>query len=449
MFGVKYRPLTFSGVYGLPIVKKVLQKVLRSGQFDPGYLFEGSYSSGKTTISRIFARAVLCENRQEDMSPCNKCSSCRAFLENRHTDYMEIDAANNGTKDKIQEIKEAIRFESVTGTKIILFDEAHNISKEGKDAILTQLEKEGTNVIIIFCTTEIEKMPETLRSRCVEFCLPEAKDDDIIDKLQKICETQKLKYDTEALHLILRATGRHYRDAENKLRQISMLGDINKENVQDIINLYDDDIAEMLYNLPDNLSKVVEISDYLISRMNIKSIYSSILRILSDSIKHMNGVTFSSIAYTKSLNALNKKFGAILFELTDYILNRNKLNDVTFFQSDLLILHYKFVKGGLKFKPFEPLKSESQPVKKERPKTASRGIIDDPNLEPWEKEEKLRELKASRIANKREETVSERVTKQWGPEKVEIKADSKSTDVKMTPDDVSKIMVGDSGTNKI
>ena len=150
MFGIKYRPLSFKGIYGLPVVKKVLQKILSTGVYDPGYLFEGAYSSGKTTISRIFARSILCENRLEDMSPCNVCESCRAFLENRHMDYIEIDAANNGTKDKIQDIKELIKYESITGTKIILYDEAHNISKDGKDALLAQLEKEDSNVIIIF-----------------------------------------------------------------------------------------------------------------------------------------------------------------------------------------------------------------------------------------------------------------------------------------------------------
>lgn len=417
MFGIEFRPLTFDSVYGLPVTKRILTGNLRTNTFDPGYLFVGPYSSGKTTISRLFARSVLCENRLPDMSPCNECTSCKNFLANKHPGYLEIDAANNGTKDRIQEIKEILRYESITGKKIILFDEAQNITKEGKDALLLELELGDPNVILIFCTTEVDKMPKALSSRCCDFRLSEPSENDIIQKLEDICKVKGLKYDRDALHIIVRAVGRHYRDAENKIRQVSMLGDINIENVESVVSLYDNEIAAMLIALPKDLSTAIRIADCLTSLMDIRQIYESVLRLVNDSIKSMNGVTYESSDYNNIVGSLRSSFGNVLFEILDYVLNKNRLNDMTVFQSDILILHYKFLKGGFKFKAFDVPDSQGvQAEKRVSTQDEGRDILEDKTLEPWEQEVKLRDLKTRRLQTVKSEKVTEAVSKKWGPE---------------------------------
>lgn len=447
MFGVKFRPLTFNDVFGSDFIKSTLSNIIKIGEYDPGYLFTGPFSSGKTTISRIFARSILCLNRQEDMSPCNKCSSCRAFLEDKHPGYLEIDAANNGSKDRVKDIKESLKLESLTGIKIIHFDEAHNISKEGKDALLAQLELLDSNVIIIFCTTEPDKMPKTLSSRCLSFQFLQPLESDIIKKLEKICRYEKIEYDKEALHTIVRSTGRHYRDAENKLRQISLLGQVSFENVNKMVTLYDKEISMMIMDIPEDLSSVLKISDYLVAHMDVNRVYYTILRLLNDSIKFLNGVTFESVSYTSILKDLKNKYGTMLFELLDYILNKNKLNDLTFFQSDLLILHYKFQKGGIKFKPFDAPKRTFE-KKEDDTVSDERAIIEDKNLQPWERDNLLRELKMKRLNVTKENKVKEKVSEKWGPEQKE-NIPKQFEKNELSSEDFGKIVNGSKGAEKI
>ena len=449
MFGTEFRPLTFDSVYGLPVLKKVLIGNLRTNTIDTGYLFVGPYSSGKTTISRLFARSILCENRAADMSPCNECPSCKAFLEGRHAGYLEIDAANNGTKDKIQEIKELLKYESITSKKIILFDEAQNITKEGKDALLLQLEMDDPNIVLIFCTTEVDKMPSTIKSRCSDFRLPEPSEKDIIQKLEDICKLKSLKYTRDALHMIVLSVGKHYRDAENKLRQVSMLGDISIENVKAVVSLYDSEIAEMLLSLPNNLSSAIRLSESLMESMDIRQIYNSVLRLLNDAIKNINGVTFDSSDYTKIVGSLRNNFGNVLFEILDYIINKDRLNDVTMFQSDILILHYKFVKGGFKFKAFDtPAEQDDRDKKRSDSQSEGREILQDKSLEPWEKDDKLRVLRMKKLQSDKNEKVPEKVSKKWGPE-TKNKVPEQPEKSKLTKEQFTEIVGGEIESDRI
>jgi len=438
MFGKEFRPLDFKCVLGVPIIKKILQGYLSKNEYDTAYLFVGSYSSGKTTLGRIFARSILCTNRSEDMSPCNTCPSCKSFLEDRHPGYLEIDAATNSGKDRIQEIKESLKFESIAHKKIILFDEAHGISKDGKDALLKQLETSDPNIIFLFCTTELEKMPDTIRSRCIEFHLPEPTESLIVEKLKTICDAKKIPYDPEALEIIVRASGRHYRDAENKLRQVSILGDVTVDNVQQVVILYDQEIVDMLMALPKDLSKAMQIAEQLTSKMDIRSIYHSILRILNDAIKHSVGVTFDSDRYSALLKLIRAQYDRLLFEILDFVLSRNRLSDLVYFQSDLLILHHKFAKGGLNFKGFVPPSDDEQTAKKE--KKEPREVVDTKNLPPWQKDEVLRRYKMDKLQKTDASgKLPERVSTKWGPETVE-KTPAQIKKSKLSPEEFRKMM---------
>lgn len=423
MFGVEFRPLTFDEVLGLEDVKEILRNVLRRQDYDQGYIFGGSHATGKTTLGRIFARAVLCENRGADMSPCNKCRSCREFLEDRSSAYLEIDAASQGTKEKIQDIKDSLRYETLSSRKIILFDEAHDISDAGKDALLTHLERRDPNVIVIFCTTEPEKMHKTLRSRCMEFSIQEPSDENVRSKLRMICGAKDLSHEDGALDDIVRAVGRHYRDAENRLRQVSMLGDVTRENVKKAVAMYTDETAGMLLTIPDDLTKALTFADYLVSKMSVHRIYALAVRILVDTVKLANGLPFPAGRYRELLAAVNRKYGAMAFEVLDYIVSKNRLNDLPMFQSDLLIVHYRFRRGS--FVPQEaPARADRPPDKARREEegageSRAPSISELAQLPSGKREDVVRKYKEGRRKQRVEERVPERVSKVWGPEQKE------------------------------
>lgn len=443
MFGVEYRPVDFGSVIGLETPKELLQAVLKLQVFDPAYMFVGSYSSGKTTLGRIFARASLCSNPQPDQSPCNQCPSCLSFFKNTNPGYLEVDAANYGTKERITEIKESLQYESVAKRKIILLDEAHNISEEGKDALLAQLEEINNNIIFILCTTDFDKMPPALRSRCMQYHLPEPYEADVLQKLEKICVERKLEYDQEALRVIVQGIGRHYRDAENYLRQVSMLGPVTVDSVKKVVALYDSEIVEMFLKLPGDLSASVAIAEYLVAKMGIKRIYSSILRILNDSIKCMVDVPFESVVYKDLLKKMGSQYGQTLYSILDFVLSKNRFGDMVFFQSDILIMHYKFKKGGIEVKAFES--PEGKEVSKREGSIAD--VINSKTLEPWERDRQLREYKAAKAAEKGDGKVVERVSKKWGPE-MKGKVPEQLEKTKVSAEEFRRIISGGLNSNE-
>lgn len=423
MFGIEFRPLTFGDVLGLDDAKDILRKILTTGDYDSGYIFGGSHATGKTTLGRIFARAILCENRAEDMSPCNECKSCKDFLAERNPAYMEIDAANQGTKENIQIIKDSLRYETMSSRKIILFDEAHDISEAGKDALLLQLERYDQNVILIFCTTDPDKMHQTLRSRCMEFATQDPSEALVKEKLSRICTAKSITHESEALDDIVRSVGRHYRDAENKLRQVSLLGDVTRDNVKRAVSSYVDETTGLLLTLPDDLGKALTFADYLLSKMNVHRIYGLIVRIMVDSVKQANGVAFAEGRYSDLLRAVTKKYGTMAFEVLDYIIAKNRLNDQQMFQSDLLILHYRFRRGS--FVPKEqtaaPMVSPDRPQAQQKKTSGQKApsISELSKLPDGKKEDVIREYKEGRRKLKVDERVPENVSKVWGPEKKE------------------------------
>jgi DNA polymerase III subunit gamma/tau len=429
MFGTKYRPLDFESVLGLDNIKDILKAIIKSGVYDPAYLFIGDYSSGKTTLGRLLARSILCNNKKEDMSPCNECPSCRDFLSERNPAYIEIDAANNGSKEKIQELLEKLKYESVSEKIIILLDECHEISKAGMNALLLELERDNKNVIFIFCTTSIDKMPPALRSRCVEFQLPQPIEAYVLKKLEKICELNKIKYTQDALFTIVQASGRHYRDAEIKLELTSRLGEISEENVGKVVTLYIKEIAYLLVALPYDLTKAFKAAEYLVSRVNIKEIYENILMMINDTIKYSQGFVFESASYVEILKMLTKQYGTSAFEVLDYLLSKQRLNDITLFHSDLLILHYKFSQNHFEPKEMVATKQSSSPSEiKDALNKSGRSIgLDFINKQPpWEREELIRQIKQKKSKEGQDNRVEEKVSEGWGPQIKETTAEKKA-----------------------
>ena len=417
MYGIKYRPMNFGSVIGAEAAKRVLSSILSAQEYDNGYLFSGPWGVGKTTLARIFARSILCENRTEDMSPCNECASCRTFLEDRNPSYLEIDAAGNGNKEDIEHLLSSLSFENMSGRRIVLLDESHNISAAGKDALLKVLEKEdgNDNVIFIFCTTEFEKMPETLRSRCMTFRLVSPSKRQVVEKLEAICRSEEIAYDKPSLGMIAEYADGHYRDAENALRNIARLGGVNPQNVGDVLSVYTLEVCDMLLNLRYDLKEALSLGDELLSKSSIESVYKSALRLLVDAMGVRMATSEPNTDYDKLCKDISDTYEGALVGVMDYLLNKDKLSDRTIFQSDMILIHYRFISGdfstGADRKIQENAKAKSSPA----PGTAeSSGLR---SLSSWERIEKAREIKAAKRTKSRDKSVVEKISGQWGAPK--------------------------------
>ena len=216
----KYRPRTYNDVLGQKVTIQTLKGFIKSeAGWRQSYLFAGPYGSGKTTLGRIMARALLCESPIEG-EPCDECSSCKAMLSGSHDSFIEVDAATNSGKADVKKLLEELSYASFSGRKrLYLFDESHQLSKDALDALLKPMEENDRNsfdkkLVCIFATTEPEKMRQTVLSRCAPaFIIRHVDSEEIADRLQKVCEWEGFEYEREALVLIADFTEGHIRDA--------------------------------------------------------------------------------------------------------------------------------------------------------------------------------------------------------------------------------------------
>jgi len=282
MFSKKYRPRTFKDLIGQESNIVILKEILKRGAVVP-LIFTGSFGSGKTSASRVFAKAMLCKNRTQDQEPCGVCSSCVDFEKDQNINYQEIDAASNGDVDSIRTLREQVSYQAVGSRyKVTNIDEAHNITKQGYNALLKILEEGVAHHVFIFCTNEPEKMLETVRSRCWRIHSTPVRADQLKNHLKKIAETENLTADEDALHLIAQITAPHIRDALNVMEFLSFNRNINKEDVEIYFHLSEvKDILTLIDSLNEP-AKVISILDGLVSKMDSTSLFDKVLNTLLD-----------------------------------------------------------------------------------------------------------------------------------------------------------------------
>jgi len=211
-----------SDVVGQEHVTRTLLNALKTGHVSHAYLFCGPRGTGKTSTSRILAKAVNCLATDGKGEPCNACSMCQAITEGRAMDVIEIDAASNTGVDDIRSLKEKVAYSPAEGRyKIYIVDEVHMLSNNASNALLKTLEEPPPRVIFILATTESHKLLPTILSRCQRFDFKRLKHTDIIAKLQSICQQEGLSVEPEALKLVARSATGSLRDAENLLEQLS------------------------------------------------------------------------------------------------------------------------------------------------------------------------------------------------------------------------------------
>jgi DNA polymerase-3 subunit gamma/tau len=244
----KWRPGRFSEVVGQDHVTSTLQKAFEKGRLAHAYLFSGPRGCGKTTTARLLAKVINCEAPQGG-EPCNVCSSCVAVNSGTHLDMIEIDGASNRGIDEIRDLREKIGYaSSQSGSKIYIIDEVHMLTQQAFNALLKTLEEPPGHVYLIFATTEPHKVPATILSRCQRFNFKRLELAELSGQLARICDTEKLGYDPEALTLICRRAEGSMRDAESLLDQCisAAEGKLDLETVRMVLGLVDSQIISGL-----------------------------------------------------------------------------------------------------------------------------------------------------------------------------------------------------------
>ncbi len=253
----KWRPLKFSEVVGQRHVTQTLANAIRSDRIHHAYLFSGPRGVGKTTTARILARAVNCTNR-EDAEPCNQCMSCRAILEGKSLDVIEIDGASNNSVDDIRKLREDAKYSPSTGKyKMYIIDEVHMLSTSAFNALLKILEEPPSHLLFVFATTEPHKVPATILSRCQRHEFNRIESDEIISHLSYITERENIKIDSDSLAVIARKADGSMRDAQSILDQVIAFAgtEIDYSNLIDALHLIDTDFFFRISNAGTNKDK--------------------------------------------------------------------------------------------------------------------------------------------------------------------------------------------------
>lgn len=224
----KYRPTTFEDVVGQLSLVNTLTKAIEENRVPQAFLLHGIRGTGKTTTARLIARALNCigADGQGKMTatPCGVCTSCVGIAGDRHLDVLEMDAASRTGVDDIREITESARYKAVQGRfKIFIIDEVHMLSKSAFNALLKTLEEPPPHVKFIFATTEIRKIPDTIRSRCMRFDLKRIEISDLAAQFDKISKIEGFELDTEAANMLARASDGSMRDGLSMLDQAMAL----------------------------------------------------------------------------------------------------------------------------------------------------------------------------------------------------------------------------------
>ena len=295
----KYRPVDFNSVYGQEEVVTVLKNAIISGKISHAYLFCGPRGTGKTTIAKIIARLVNCDNLV-DGNPCGKCYNCLNYLNSN--DIVEIDAASNNGVDEIRELRDKINLvPSNAKYKVYIIDEVHMLTTQAFNALLKTLEEPPSHVIFILATTEPHKIPLTIASRCQKFRFSKIDDAKIVARLSEICKLEDISIDNDSLFEIARLSDGGMRDAINFLDQLVAYSsdDIKIDDVYKVNGSvsYAELFNLLTYIINNDKVKIIEfIDDLNASGKDINKFLEELLIFLKDVILYKNANVLSNIA---------------------------------------------------------------------------------------------------------------------------------------------------------
>ncbi len=305
----KWRPTKFSEVVGQEHVTATLLNSLKLGRVAHAYIFAGPRGVGKTTVARILAKAINCLNPQ-DYEPCNECEMCVEISSGRSIDVLEIDGASNRGIDEVRDLRESVRYTPTKAKyKVYIIDEVHMLTKEAFNALLKTLEEPPTHVLFIFATTEPQRVPPTILSRCQRFDFRRIEINKIIERLNLIAQQDKIQIDQDSLFIIAKKANGSLRDALSILDQVvSFCGEIIRfEDIIEALNIIDQEI----------FFKVTDI----IKQKDIRSGFELVDEIVKQGYDFQEFLSGLSEHLRNLLVAITTKSGELI-ETTEYYRNR-------------------------------------------------------------------------------------------------------------------------------
>ena len=281
-----YRPQTFEEVAGQQHIVKTLKNALKSGKIAHAYLFAGPRGTGKTTMAKLFAKALNCEHGIG--CQCNECKNCLSIIDGSHPDVLELDAASNNGVDEIRELIDKVKYGTILGRyKVYIIDEVHMLSTGAFNALLKTLEEPPEHVIFILATTEPHKILPTILSRCQRYDFEKVSDEDIKERLHQVLDEEGIEYNEEAIKLIVKLADGGMRDALSILEKVLAYSG-NQLSEQDILDIFSLESTEEKLNLLDSIinHNVKDVLDrlhrYVTSGSDIKRLTEDLLSILKD-----------------------------------------------------------------------------------------------------------------------------------------------------------------------
>lgn len=240
----KWRPQRFEEVVGQKHITQTLQNAIKSGNIAHAYLFCGPRGSGKTTTARLLAKALNCE-KGPTPQPCNKCDMCKAIADGSAMDIIEMDAASSTSVDDVRELRETVKLAPAQARyKFYIIDEVHRLSRSAFDALLKTLEEPPPNVIFVLATTEPNRVPSTIASRCQRFDFRRGSEREIKEYLRRVCEGERIEIEEDALSLLASHAEGSWRDSLSLLEQVRAYstGKITAETAGAVLGIVEEQV---------------------------------------------------------------------------------------------------------------------------------------------------------------------------------------------------------------
>jgi len=412
----KFRPKTFAEMVGQEHITRTLKNQIIAERVGHAYLFNGGRGTGKTSAAKILARAINCINPQ-DGEPCNECEICKSALNGTLTDIVEMDAASNNSVEDIRDIRDEVNFlPTIAKYRVYIIDEVHMLSTGAFNALLKTLEEPPAHVKFILATTEPQKLPATILSRCQRFDFKKISDQDIIKRLKVISDETKIEISPEALNLIANLSEGAMRDAISILERCVQDGDIkiNEDKIKELVGIPKFEHIQKLINaiLDYNIELAIETTETILeSGKDISNVIWENIKYLKDILvykttKKLEIYNKDEIEQIKEIaeKASNERFIKLINELSE-IDNRIKYASQRqlVFQAGIIGLCNKNENYG-----YEELEKRIEKLEK--------GIHEYPKTEEHPKEVKEKKIVQEKKQHKEEknEKVSELTTAQAG-----------------------------------